>query len=59
MVVEPGAVDPAEINHFPSQGSGLEAAMVNAVVAGVVVAALAIWALGTDRDIGGWFIPAH
>jgi hypothetical protein len=39
--------------------AGLQAAMVNAVIVGVVVAALAIWALGTDRDIGGWFSPAH
>jgi hypothetical protein len=34
-------------------------AMVNAVVVGAVVAVLALWALGTDRDIGGWFSPAH
>ena len=35
------------------------AAMVNAVIVGVVVAALALWALGTDKDIGGWWSPVH
>jgi hypothetical protein len=39
--------------------SALSTAMLNAVIVGVVVAALALWALGTDRDIGGWFSPAH
>ena len=39
--------------------SGLFAATVNAVVVGAVVAALALWALGTDKDIGGWWSPAH
>lgn len=39
--------------------SALTAAMLNAVVVGIVVGALALWALGTDRDIGGWFSPAH
>lgn len=39
--------------------STLQAAMLNAVIVGVVVAGLAVWALGTDRDIGGWFSPAH
>ncbi|HWD23440.1 MAG TPA: SPW repeat protein [Burkholderiales bacterium] len=39
--------------------TGLYAAMVNAVVAGAVVLALAIWALATDKDIGGWWSPAH
>jgi hypothetical protein len=39
--------------------SALSTAMLNAVVVGAVVAALALWALGTDRDIGGWFSPAH
>lgn len=29
----------------------------NAVIVGVAVAALALWALGTDRDIGGWWSP--
>jgi hypothetical protein len=33
--------------------------MLNAVIVGVVVLALAIWALGTDKDIGGWWSPAH
>ncbi|HEX8963052.1 MAG TPA: SPW repeat protein [Rhodocyclaceae bacterium] len=27
----------------------------NDVVLGIVIAVLAIWALGTDRDIGGWW----
>lgn len=35
--------------------SGVAAATSNAVIIGVVVAVLAIWALGTDRDIGGWW----
>jgi multisubunit Na+/H+ antiporter MnhC subunit len=39
--------------------SALSTVMLNAVVVGAVVAALALWALGTDRDIGGWFSPAH
>jgi hypothetical protein len=39
--------------------SGSFAAMLNAVIVGVVVFALAIWALGTDKDIGGWWSPAH
>ena len=39
--------------------SALQVATLNAVIVGVGVAALAIWALGTDRDIGGWFSPAH
>ncbi len=38
--------------------SGLAAAMWNAVIVGIVVAALALWALGTDKDIGGWWSPA-
>ena len=38
--------------------SGLVAAMWNAVIVGVVVAVLAVWALGTDKDIGGWWRPA-
>ena len=32
--------------------------MANAVIAGVVTAALAVWALATDEDIGGWWTPA-
>ena len=39
--------------------SHIQAAAVNAVVVGLVVAVLALWALGTDRDIGGWWSPAH
>jgi SPW repeat len=38
--------------------SGLVAAMWNAVIVGAVVAVLALWALGTDKDIGGWWSPA-
>ncbi len=37
----------------------LYAAMVNTVVAGAVVLVLAFWALATDKDIGGWWSPAH
>lgn len=39
--------------------SDLFAAMLNAVIVGAVVAALAFWALATDKDIGGWWSPAH
>lgn len=39
--------------------SGMAAAMWNAVIVGAVVLVLAVWALGTDRDIGGWWSPAH
>ena len=39
--------------------SALVAAMWNAVTVGVIVAALALWALSTDKDIGGWWRPAH
>jgi hypothetical protein len=39
--------------------SGLYAAMLNALIVGVIVAALALWTLGTDKDIGGWWSPAH
>lgn len=38
--------------------SALAAAMWSAVLVGAVIAALAIWALGTDRDIGGWWSHA-
>ncbi|HEX8987505.1 MAG TPA: SPW repeat protein [Rhodocyclaceae bacterium] len=31
------------------------AATANAVIFGIVIAALALWALGTDREIGGWW----
>jgi SPW repeat len=33
-------------------------AMSNAIVVGIIVAVLALWALGTDKDIGGWWSPA-
>ncbi len=39
--------------------SGHMAAMLNAVIVGAVVFALALWTLGTDKDIGGWWRPAH
>ena len=32
--------------------------MANAVIVGVVTAALALWTLGTDKDFGGWWNPA-
>ncbi len=35
--------------------SGDRAAASNDVILGIVIAVLAIWALGTDRDIGGWW----
>ncbi len=38
--------------------SGVTAATRNAVIVGAVVAVLALWALATDRDIGGWWHPA-
>jgi hypothetical protein len=38
--------------------AGLAAAMWNAVIVGAVIAVLAVWALSTDRDIGGWWSPA-
>ena len=30
-------------------------AMANAVIVGAIVAGLALWELGTDKDIGGWW----
>jgi hypothetical protein len=39
--------------------SDLFAAMLNAVIVGAAVLILAVWALGTDKDIGGWWSPAH
>lgn len=39
--------------------SGNFAAMLNAVIVGAVAFALAIWTLGTDKDIGGWWSPAR
>ncbi|HWQ40317.1 MAG TPA: SPW repeat protein [Burkholderiales bacterium] len=38
--------------------SALASATANAVIVGVVVAVLALWTLGTDKDIGGWWSPA-
>ncbi len=38
--------------------SGLVAAMSNAVIVGIAVVVLALWILGTDKDIGGWWNPA-
>jgi len=38
--------------------SAMEVVMVNAVIVGALIAAMALWALGTDRDIGGWFSTA-
>ncbi len=38
--------------------SNLTMAMRNAVIVGIVVAVLALWALGTDKDIGGWWSEA-
>jgi drug/metabolite transporter (DMT)-like permease len=35
--------------------NALEPAMANAVIVGAIVAGLALWALGTDKDIGGWW----
>lgn len=38
--------------------SALVPAMWNAVIVGAVIAVLALWALATDKDIGGWWSPA-
>jgi hypothetical protein len=38
--------------------SALVPAMWYALIVGCVVAALALWALATERDIGGWWSPA-
>ena len=38
--------------------SSLTAAVWNAVVVGAIIAALALWTLGTDKDIGGWMSHA-
>lgn len=35
--------------------SGIMVAMYNALIVGIAIAALALWALGTDKDIGGWW----
>jgi hypothetical protein len=37
--------------------SGVVAAIWNAVIVAAVVAVLALWALGTGKDIGGWWSP--
>lgn len=39
--------------------SDIQAAAGNAVIVGLVVAVFALSALGNDRDIGGWWSPAH
>jgi len=31
--------------------------MANAAIVGVVTAVLALWTLGTDKDLGGWWSP--
>jgi hypothetical protein len=38
--------------------TGIAAAMWNAIIVGIIVAALALWTLGTDKEIGGWWKPA-
>lgn len=38
--------------------SDIAAATWNAVIVGLAVAVLALWAVGTDRDIGGWWSQA-
>lgn len=38
--------------------SALATAMWNAVIVGLVVGVLALWALGTDKEIGGWWSHA-
>ncbi len=39
--------------------SAMQTVMLNTVIVGALIAALAFWALATDRDIGGWFSAAH
>lgn len=39
--------------------AGVAAAMWSAVVIGLAVAVLALWVLGTDKDLGGWWRAAH
>jgi hypothetical protein len=39
--------------------SDLFVVMLNTVIVGAIVAAMALWALGTDKDIGGWWSPVH
>lgn len=38
--------------------SMMTAAMWNAVIVGLAVAVLALWALGTDKTLGGWWSHA-
>lgn len=38
--------------------AGMQAVMLSTVIAGAVVFAMAIWALATDKDIGGWWSTA-
>lgn len=35
--------------------SGVALATYNALIVGIAIAVLALWALGTDKDIGGWW----
>lgn len=39
--------------------SAMQPVMLNTVIVGALVAAMAFWTLATDRDIGGWFSAAH
>lgn len=39
--------------------SAMQTVMLNTVIVGALVAAMAFWTLATDRDIGGWFSAAH
>jgi hypothetical protein len=38
--------------------TALSAVMWNAVVVGLLVAVFALWAVATDKKIGGWWSPA-
>lgn len=38
--------------------SAMREPMANAVIVGVATAVLALWTLGTDKDLGGWWSPA-
>ena len=48
LVVSPWVLGFAEVT----------AAMWNAVIVGIIVAALSLWSLGNDKDIGGWWSHA-
>lgn len=39
--------------------SAMQSVMLNAVAVGMLVTALAFWAIATDRDFGGWLGTAH